>query len=566
MRAGSLGALALVLVLLGAAAGCRRDAPLRNDAAEGLFSDVTAPCGIEFQLSSGAAGQHYLVETMLGGLGWIDYDGDGDMDLYLANGHEDPRQAGLPGRAGDRLYQNDGEGRFRDATAAAGIDERRYSTGVAVADYDNDGDSDLLVTSFGRNTLYRNSGAGTFEDVTAAAGLAAEGFNASAAWFDYDRDGDLDLYIARYLQYDPATSRGCVEGAVSVYCHPRFFHGQSDLLYKNQDGRFADRSREAGVWRQGPGDAKGLGVIALDYDRDGWVDVYVANDTTPNFLWRNLDGRGFRDVAPELGVAVDGAGKPQAGMGVDWGDVNGDGFMDIHVTNFSDETNNLYVQRPGGGFEDAVQRAGLGSSYGRLGFGTLLGDFDLDGDLDLVVANGHVDDSVERKRTASMSTYKQPPDLFLNDGSGRFTAAADLAGAPFRGRYVARGLASADFDDDGDLDLAMMTLDQSLVLLRNNVREPGRSGAPHYLRLKLVGAKSPRDAYGAVVEVEVGRRRQVFEYQSARSYLSAVDPRLVIGLGAAEAVDRIRIRWPSGGTDEIESVPADQTLVITEER
>jgi hypothetical protein len=531
----------------------------------GIFTDVTKRSGIEFRLETGKSEERYLFETMLGGVGWIDFDGDGFLDLYLANGHASSVDAWKEGRESDRLYRNNGDGTFEDVTVAAGIREHRYSNGVAVADYDNDGHSDLLVTNVGRNTLYHNRGDGSFEDVTESAGLTDEGFNASAVWFDADRDGDLDLYITRYLRYRPRLARPCREGDRRVYCDPRFFEGESDLLYENTgDGKFADISAKAGITRAGPADGKGLGVIAGDFDADGWPDIYVANDSTANFLWHNRRDGTFRDRAFEAGVALSASGRAQAGMGVDLGDVNGDGHPDIHVTNFSNETNNLFLGDGKGNFVEGVQRSKLGRSFGRLGFGCILADFDLDGDLDLVTANGHVNDNVDAHSDASGSgvTYRQPPDFFRNDGDGKFVDDAQAGGPVFAQAFVGRGLASADFDNDGDLDLALMTLNRSLVLLRNETREDGKG--PHFLRVRLRGTASPRDGYGARIEAQIGDRVAICEYQSGRSYLSAVDPRAIFGLGSATKVDRLTVHWPRGTVQVLEDIAGDREIVIVE--
>ncbi|MBI4585095.1 MAG: CRTAC1 family protein [Planctomycetes bacterium] len=533
-----------------------------GDSPGGLFTEATAPAGIRFQLVSGASGKRFLPETMLGGLGWIDYDRDGDYDLYLANGHSDSYNADQPGKEEDRLYRNNGNGTFTDATAAAGLGDRRYSSGVAVGDYDNDGDSDLLVTNFGRNTLYRNNGDGTFADITEAAGLVETGFNASAVWFDMEDDGDLDLYIARYLRYHPHTSKHCREKENTVYCHPKFFPGEPDLLYRNLgNGKFEEIGRQAGIAKAGDQEGKGLGVVAFDFNRDGFQDIYVANDTTPNFLWKSSGTGSFTDMGYAMGVALSADGKAQAGMGIDLADVNGDGWTDLYVTNFAQETNALYLGSKEGSFTESCQRCNLGNTFIPLGFGTLFVDADLDGDPDIVTVNGHVNDLVELTDPGKGSTYKQRPNLFLNDGTGKFTERAEAGGAFFQERYVGRGLASSDYDNDGVSDLAVMTLDRSAILLRGSNPQHHNS-----LVIKLEGTKSNRDGYGARVEVEVQGRKQVFEVQSARSYLSACDPRLVVGLGRAPAADRVTVYWPSGKAQALAAVPASKrTLVIKED-
>jgi hypothetical protein len=523
-----------------------------------LFTDVTRLAGIDFRFDNGARGEHYLIETMPGGVGWLDYDGDGDLDLWVPNGHETPLDGEKEGEAGDRLYANDGSGRFTDVTRDAGIDERRYSYGVASADFDNDGDPDVLMTNFGRNTLYSNTGSGRFEDVTERAGITSHGFHTSAAWADIDRDGDLDLFIARYLEYSPRISRACIERTERVYCHPRFFRGQTDVLYENLgDGRFADISERSGIALAGPTEGKGLGVLATDLDGDGLVDLYVANDATPNFHWLNL-GRGrFRNAAFELGTAVDENGQAQAGMGVEAGDVDGDGRLDICVTNFSLEYNNLYLAQRDGRYADVARRRGLAPSRDKLGFGIVLIDFDLDGELDQFVANGHVDDGVETSRPGVKSQYRQTPDLYRGLAGGRFEPWGENGGDVLRDTFVARGLASADFDGDGDVDLAIATLDRGVILLRNETP----TTIPRIV-LGLRGTKSSRDAQGAQVLVEIGERRRLYAYGSARSYLSSCDPRIVIALPDRPHADRITVRWPTGTVQSLERVLPGRHLVV----
>ncbi len=519
---------------------------------------MTAASGIDFRLVNGASGEHLIVETMLGGLGWIDYDGDGDFDLYLANGHARPSDADRFGKETDRLYRNDGSGRFSDVTEAAGVGERGYGGGVAVGDYDNDGDADLFVTNFGRNTLYRNGG-GVFADVTEAAGLKELGYSTSAAWFDMDRDGDLDLYVVRYLRYRLGSERSCREKGLPIYCSPKLFSGERDLLYRNLGGGvFEETGERAGIERAGE-NGKGLGIAVADFDRDGFLDVYVANDTTPNFLWRNRGDGTFVDIAPAAGAALSADGSPQAGMGVDLADVDADGRTDIHVTNFAKELNSLFHATGNGTFEESARRSNLAASYEALGFGTVFVDVDLDGDPDIVNANGHVDDVVEKSFPETGSTYRQRAALFLNRGDGKFEEASDRGGPFFRQAVVGRGLARADFDGDGDVDLALMALDRSLVLLRNENPSGHRS-----LTIRLKGTGSPRDGSGASVDVELDGRRQVFEYSTARSYLSASDPRIVVGLRKASRVSRMRILWPSGRVQEVTNVPPEGFLDIRE--
>jgi hypothetical protein len=377
-----------------------------------------------------------------------------------------------------------------------------------------------------------------------------------------DGDGDLDLYVVQYLVYYPGLSRDCEEHGQGVYCHPRLFRGAPDLLYENRgDGSFVEIGRKAGIDRAGNHEGKGLGVVAFDYDRDGHVDVYVTNDTTPNFLWRSNGDGTFKDVGQEVGVALNPDGQSQAGMGVDVADSNRDGYSDLYVTNFGSELNAFYVGQKDGVFQDRARAAGLGSTYAPLGFGTLLLDIDLDGDEDIVTANGHVNDVVEITDPRKQTTYKQSMALHLNDGEGRFEDASARAGDFFSTRVVGRALASCDFDGDGDPDLALMTQDRSVVLLKNS--NPSSHGS---IALRLVTGDGRRDAYGARVEAHVGGRIRVFEYQSARSYLSACDPQIIIGLGKHDALDLLRISWPGGKTSEHRRIPAGKSLTLEEPR
>jgi len=533
--------------------------------APALYTDTAPASGVDFRVETGAAGDRHILETMAGGLGFLDMEGDGDMDLYLVNGHSDPRRADEPGKEMDRLYRNDGKGRFTDATAEAGAGDRRYGLGIACGDGDGDGDTDILVTNFGRCTYLTNAG-GKFTDATESAGIVKTGFHTSAAWFDMDRDGDLDLFVVRYVVYRPAAAHRCKEGAVPVYCTPKLFPGEPDLLYRNLgDGVFEEIGERAGIAKGGEDEGKGLGVVVFDSDGDGTQDIFVANDTTPNFLWRSNGDGTYTDAAYAAGVAVSGEGKAQAGMGVDVADVNGDGLMDIHVTNFSQELNSLHLGHAGGTFVDGGRAANLGSTYQPLGFGTLFVDADLDGDQDIVNANGHVNDRVEETDPGSGNTHAQRPALYLNDGKGRFEPAApSLAGAPFSEACVGRGLARADIDGDGDIDLALSPLDGPVRILRNESAGKGRS-----LTVKLAGRRSPRDGSGALVIAETrgpeGLRRQTFVCSSARSYLSASDPRIVIGLGGAARVERLTVRWPSGAVTELGNLVPPGPITVEEE-
>jgi len=534
--------------------------PTRNDATaggSGLFVDVTRRSGIRFRHVSGSTGKYLLVETFGGGAGWLDYDLDGDFDLYLVSGHENPSDAVSPGKARNMLWRNNGDGTFTDVTDEAGVGDHRYGQGVAVGDYDNDGDPDIYVTNYGPNVLYRNNGDGTFTDVTEEAGVGCPLWNSSAAFVDVDNDGFLDLYVGSYLLYDTHTAKQCRSEGKPGYCHPREFPGSPDHLYRNRgDGTFEEIGRRAGVAVAGPMDGKALGVIATDFDNDGDQDIYVANDETPNYLYRNRGDGTFEDVGMDLGVALDRNGDTEAGMAVDVGDVNGDGLFDIHVTNYAYENNALYIQERGGFFHNADASSGLGAfTYVPLAFGMRMFDFDLDGDLDIYTACGHIMDDP----SASGGLGPRQPDLlFRNRGDGTFENLAPHAGPWFRERLIGRGAAFGDYDNDGDLDIFIVNKGNRGVLLEN------RAPRGHYLRLTFRGTASNRDGYGARVEARFGSRLRVYEVRSARSYASACDPRLLIGLGSGGPPDEITVRWPSGLVQVLKNLPRDGTVTIVE--
>ncbi|MEN3339086.1 MAG: enediyne biosynthesis protein [Acidobacteriota bacterium] len=517
------------------------------------FTDATATSNISFVHDSGASPDKYMVETFGSGVGWIDYDNDGFPDLYFVNG--------APGSANALYRNNKGDGTFTDVTREAGVaadGNRSYKTGVAVGDFDGDGYLDLYVTAFGPNILYRNNGNGTFTDVTAAAGVAGgpNEWSTSTGFFDFDRDGDLDLYVVNYLDYhlDDNPYCGLRKPGYRMYCHPTLFDGMADRLFRNNgDGTFTDVSKAAGIANPA---GKGLGLAFCDFDRDGDTDIYVANDSVRNFLYRNNRDGTFTDVAYGTGVGFDINGKPQAGMGVDCADVDGNGFPDIFVTNFSEELNALYKNLGGGAFEDVSATVGMGSAFAPLGFGTRLFDFDNDGDLDIHVTNGHVIDNV-KLYTPSFS-YAQKDLLYENVG-GRFRDVTDAAGAAFQSARVGRGLAVADFDNDGDLDVVISSLGQRPVLLRNDT--------PHKGNWLLIRARSrSRNTYGlgATVRVETPGGVQVREINNVASYLSSSDVRLHVGLGAAASARRIEILWPRGGRQVLTDVAANQVLVVDE--
>jgi hypothetical protein len=541
----------VALFFIAAAAGGAR--------ADDIFADVAGDRGIAFVNVNGASGKKYLVETMLGGAAWIDHDGDGFLDLFLVQGHRHPERAldGPPGvgswgprgaeEPGDVLLRNIGGKRFEDVTARAGVGDRGYGMGAAAGDWDGDSRPDIYVTNYGRNTLYRNRGDGSFEDVTARAGVGAGGWSSSAVWADLDGDGRLDLYVATYLAYDTRRHGACEanlpgSGAkVPAYCHPHRFEGVPDIIYRNLgDGTFRDVTRESGIaacggWLAG----KGLGVVACDFDGDGDPDLLVANDSVPNNLWRNLGGFRFEDVGLEAGFALNAEGVPQAGMGIDLGDADGDGLLDVYVTNFARETDTLYLRR-GAQFLDATIESGLaGPTYLPLAFGCRFLDHDLDGDLDLYVANGHILDNADALHPGEGITYAQPDLLLENGGGGKYRDASPGAGAWFRRALVGRGVAEADFDNDGDPDLLVTNVAGPAALLENRAGD-GKA----WIGIELRSPPGRGTWHGARVEVEAGGRKQMREAGTGGSYLSAHDHRLRFGLGSAAGPVTVRVRWP----------------------
>ena len=519
------------------------------------FEDVAAAAKIGFVHQSGASPDKRMVETFGSGVAWIDFDNDGFPDLFFVNG--------APGSS-NALYHNNHDGTFTDVTAKAGVGgatagDRVFKTGVAVGDYDNDGYLDLFVTALGPDTLYRNNHDGTFTDVTSKAGVAgAPGqWSTSSGFFDYDHDGRLDLFVVNYVDYRLSENPYCglKKDGYRMYCDPKIFDGTAARLYHNNgDGTFTDVSRRAGIANPA---GKGLGVTFCDYDRDGWVDIYVANDTVRNFLYHNKHDGTFEDVTYAAGVGFDSNGKPRAGMGVDCADLNGDGWPDLFVTNFSEELNGLFVNRGDGTFDDKASQPGLRSAFLALGFGTRLFDADNDGDLDIYVTNGHVIDNVKLYQ-ANLS-YAQRDLLYANDGSAVFRDVSGEAGAALQVERVGRGLAVADFDNDGRLDVAINNLGRPAVLLKNRTDTGGS-----WLTIRAVGRGSNAFGLGAVVTAETSEGIQVREISNVASYLSANDTRLHIGLGRATVVRRLEVAWPSGTKQVLENVKVNQILTIDE--
>jgi enediyne biosynthesis protein E4 len=547
--------LVLLPLLVGAAA-----------APEVRFADVTAAVGLTFTHANSATSNKYLIETMGGGVAVLDYDRDGRLDLFFVNGArlEDPMPAGkTPDKREpaywNRLYRQRPDGTFTDVTEAAGVsgrDQTAYGMGVAAADYDNDGDTDLYVTGYGGNTLYRNNGDGTFADVTARAGVGGGGWSASAGFFDYDNDGRLDLFVTRYVAWTFATNGRCGEQrpGYRAYCHPDNYQGVANLLFHNDgDGTFADVSAKAGI---ADANGKGLGVAFADYDGDGFTDVYVANDSVQSFLYRNAAGRGFEEVGLLAGVGFTDDGKTFAGMGVDFADYDNDGRPDLIVTDLSNERYRLYRQNDDHSFRDATHVSGVGGiTLPYSGWGTHFLDYDNDGWKDLFVAQSHVMDTIEK--TAPNLRYKQPP-LLLRNESGRFVRVTP--GPAFEQDRAGRGAAFGDLDEDGDLDIVLGTVGEPAVVLRNE-----GAAARRWLRIATVGTRSNRDGIGCRVKVvSASGLTQHFTVSTAVGYLSASDKRLLVGLGDDATARLVEVRWPSGAVQTFDQVPAGTTLVATE--
>ncbi len=536
-------------------------ASLNADNHEIRFIDVTADSGIRFRHVNGAKGDYHLPETIGSGGAFFDYDIDGDLDLYLVNSG-DLTGTDSDGTDTSILYRNNGDGTFTDVTDTAGVgNSGNYGMGAACGDYDNDGDSDLYVTNFGANVLYRNNGDGTFTIVTETAGVGDALWGTSATFFDYDRDSYLDLYVANYVLYSlDVPYRPCGVHGIRTHCHPKNFDGAPDRLYRNNgDGTFTDATQAAGFGGiGGPHSGKGLGVVAADFNNDGEPDVYVANDDTPNFLFYNNGDGTFTETGLLAGCAFSFDGVAQAGMGVDAGDFDGDGNLDIFVTNLSHETNALYRNNGDGTFSDIVYEANLGKeSYLFVGFGTRFFDYDNDGYSDIFIANGHIIEAIAQ--VTDVLTYAQRNQLFHNNGDGTFTEVSFKSGPYFRREGVSRGAIFGDYDNDGDTDIVVTQSNQPAELLRND-----GGNRRNWVRIKLVGTASNRDGIGARVTVTAGAKSQMQEVRTGLSYLSSNDPREIFGLGDHTRIDRLEIRWPSGIVQVLENLEVNREIVVVE--
>jgi enediyne biosynthesis protein E4 len=530
------------------------------------FTDITEAVRIDFKHESSATSNKYLIETMGGGVALLDRDNDGRLDVFFTNGSrlDDPQPPGKPPDKSDprfwnRLFRQREDGTFVDVTEKAGLAgtaQSDYGMGVAVGDYDNDGFEDLYVTNYGGNTLYRNDGKGRFSDVTRTAGVAASGWSASAGFFDYDNDGWLDIFVTRYVEWSFQNNRHCGDKkpGYRAYCHPDNFEGITNILYRNNgDGTFTDVSSKAGI---ASSIGKGLGVSFADYDDDGLMDVYVANDSVQCFLFRNTGQGTFTEMGLLAGVGFNEEGKTFAGMGVDFADYDNDGHPDIIVTDLSNEKYRLFRHNGDGSFRDVTDSSGVGAATLPFsGWGTRLFDYDNDGWKDIFVAQGHVMDTIEK--TAPNLRYLQPP-LLLRNEAGRF--ARVVAGESFKKDWAGRGAAFGDLDDDGDIDVVVSNVGQQAFVLRND----GGNRA-NWIGIRTVGTSSNRDGIGCRVKVvSASGSTQYFTINTAVGYLSASDRRLLVGLGADPMAKLIEVRWPSGIVQRFDNVKSRQTLVATE--
>jgi len=538
--------------------------PVRLSAGEAdpkhLFLDVTEAAGLTWRHFNGFSPDRYLIEIMGGGVGFFDFDNDGWLDIFLLNGGETPRgKSDKPVQ--NALYRNLGNGRFADVARDAGLHQvKNYGMGVAIADFDNDGHQDMFVTGFPNCTLYHNNGNGTFSDITADAGLQNAGRWASgAAWFDYDRDGFLDLVVCNYANLSfSGVAPNCEYANVRTYCEQRMYKGIPLTIYhNNRNGTFTDVSRSAGL-DQFVGRA--LGVVAIDFNDDGWPDLFVARDASPNLLLLNKHDGTFVDAGVEAEIAFDANGNAKAGMGVDAGDVNGDGRPDLVVTNFSFEYHSLFLNRSAFPFEDASRTSGLASiTRTSVGWGTHLLDYDNDGTLDLMTVNGHVIEVIESLQP--QVTFKERPLLLRNTGSGAFEDVSSKAGPAFSRSYLARGLAVGDWDNDGAPDAIFTCIGDRPVLLRNNA-----AAGSSWIGIQLVGSKSNRDAIGSKVTLHSSDRKLVRWVTGGSSYLSSHDRRLLFGLASQPSNRKVaaEIQWPNGRHQLVEGLATNQYHRITE--
>jgi hypothetical protein len=562
LLAGYLGVAVLAFSVLSSFGQAPSPSASPTAAVPGKFVDVTEKLGIQFKQQAYKTTRKYLLETMGSGVAVFDYDNDGRLDIFFANGAriDDPMpQGSVPKKDGsndwNRLYHQKADGTFEDVTAKAGLTGSGYSTGVAVGDYDNDFD-DLFVAGYGHSTLYRNNGNGTFTDVTASAGVAGSGWATSAAWVDYDNDGRLDLIVARYMVWDfDDIFCGHREEGFRSYCHPDLFKPASVMLYHNDgNGKFTEVAQKAGINKPG----KGLGLAIADYDHDGWMDIFLANDSIPEYLFHNKGNGTFEELALPSGVALDGNGATFAGMGVDFEDYNNDGWPDVVVTDLANQKYALYLNAGDGSFDYTTPTTGLGAiSLLHSGWGVRFVDYDNDGWKDLFIVQSHVMDTIQVNEPHLR--YREPPALLWNDGGKRFADVSAESGEVFQQKWAARGMAIGDLFNDGRIDVVVTSNDGPAWVLRNET--PGHN---HWITFNLVGVKSNRDGIGAQIKIWTPSGSQYATVTTSSSYESSSDKRVHFGIGSATLISRVEIRWPSGVRQVLSDLKADQILTVTE--
>ena len=530
-----------------------RFGPAAADTRPITLRDAAASSGIEFRLEHHPTPDKHLIETMPGGIAAFDYNNDGRTDLYFTNGADLPELTKKHPADSNRLYRNDAGLKFTDVTTEAGVQGHGYSMGAAAADYDSDGDVDLFVAGVDRNLLYRNTGRGTFEEIAERAGIASRWWSVAGGWFDFDRDGLLDLFVVNYLKWSAREDRFCGDRqrGIRVYCHPRYFEGLPNALYRNRgDGTFEDVSTKSGI---GQHVGKGMSAAFADYDDDGWIDVFVTNDAVPNFLFRNLGNGRFDETALLAGVALPVHGKPISSMGVEFQDVDNDGRPDLHITALAGETFPLFRNEGGGQFSDRTGPSGLGRATLRhSGWGNAIVDLDNDGWKDLFTANSHVNDRVD---AFEAHQYREPNAVFRNQGDGTFVDVSAAVGADFQTARAHRGAVAVDLNSDGRLEVVTSSLGDRVEIWENATSSAGR-----WIAVKLTGTTSNRDGIGA--RVRIGRQLQTMT--TTAGYASSVHAPVHFGVGALERIDRVEIVWPGGTKQVLEKVATNQVIEVKE--
>lgn len=553
--------LILLLITLGffctvATSGCSKPAGKSAESHGSLFTEITEQVGLKFVHDPAVEGEYSFPEIQGSGGGFLDYDNDGDLDILMLNGSY--RNKNVPNPPKNKLFRQENDGTFTDVTESSGIKNTDPSFGLGAGDIDNDGFVDLYISSFGQDRLYRNTGRGNFEDITQKAGIKDSTWGTSVVFLDYDRDGFLDIYVTTYVVFDPNVV--CTDKAGRRdYCGPNAYSGEPDVLYHNNgDGTFTDVSIKSGI---GTVASKGLGVISVDFNNDAWSDIYVANDGEPNNLWINQGNGTFQDVAMRQGVAVNAMGQPEAGMGIAFGDINGDEDIDLFVTHLRDESNTIYSNSGPLGFQDDTTASGLGPpSVPYTGWGTSFFDFDHDGDLDVAIANGRVirgDLLVQKDRVEHWDPYREPNLIFENNGTGQFQDACKKAGTFCTLIENGRALAFGDVDNDGDVDMLLGNCGGPARLYRNDAPKNG-----HWLMVRAIDPKLKRDAIGARITVVAGGKRYIRIIAPAYSYLTSNDHRAHFGIGNATTIEKIEVVWPDGSVQSFPSTKADQFITL----